>query len=369
MTVSPETVRRIAARRDELLADLRLLVEAESGTGDVERCADVVAELGERILGEAPVRRDSDGVPHLHWEAHGRPAVALIGHFDTVWPSGTVAERPFAVDGDWAFGPGVLDMKAGIVQGFAALSEVGLERVTLVLTGDEETGSLTSRGLIEDVARSVHAVLVLEPAAGEALKTARKGVATYTVEVTGRAAHTGLDPESGVNATLAMAEAITDAAALADSAQGTTVAPTLASSGSATNVIPSRAVVHVDVRAWTPAELERVDAGLRRFRPATPGAQVAVEQQYQRPPLEERHTRRLFALARRLAAGLGLDELDGVGVGGGSDGVLAAAVGARTLDGLGAVGSGAHADDERVYIPALAPRAALVAALIEALRR
>lgn len=371
MIVSAETIRRIDERRDRLLEDLRLLVEAESGHDDeaaLARCADVVESVGERLLGESPVRRDCDGVPHLQWESRGTPVVALIGHFDTVWPSGTVAQRPFTVAGDWAFGPGVLDMKAGIVQGFAALSEVGLHGVTLVLTGDEETGSLTSRGLIENVARSVEAVLVLEPAAGEALKTARKGVATYAIEVVGRAAHAGLDPENGVNATLAMAEAATAAAALSDRARGTTVTPTVASAGSATNVVPSRALVHIDVRAWTTTELERVDAGLRSLRPAVPGAQLAVERRYARPPLEEHHTRELFGLAQRVSVRLGLGDLNGVGVGGGSDGMLAAGVGAQTLDGLGAVGVGVHADDERVYIPALAPRTALVAALIEAVR-
>ena len=366
-----ELRRRLDGMQDRLLGYLRTVVEAESPSNDPEalaHCADVVASLGEEMLGERPVRHEVDGVPQLEWASHGEPAIALIGHFDTVWPMGTVAERPFRVDGEWAYGPGILDMKAGIVQGLAALSVVGLAGVTLLLTGDEEIGSVASQELIERVARRAEAVLVLEPAAGSALKTARKGVANYDLEVLGKEAHAGLAPEDGINATVAVAHLAIAAAALSDPGLATTVTPTTLSAGSAMNTVPGRARLHVDVRAWTGAELARVDAAVRRLDPGVPDARVLVETGPTRTPMEEHHTRALFELAKKAAAAAGLGEITGAAVGGGSDGQLATGVGTPTLDGLGAVGADAHARDERILVAEMVPRATLVAALVEEIR-
>ncbi len=363
---------RLEEQRDRCVEALRLLVEAESPSGDPEalaRCADVLATLGTELLGRPPSRHDVDGVPCLRWEASGEAFIGLIGHFDTVHPLGGLAENPFRIEDGWAFGPGIFDMKAGIVQGLAALSLVGLEGVTVLLTADEELGSRHSRPLIEELARQVEVVLVPEPSFDGALKIARKGGATFVIEAHGKEAHAGLEPEDGINATLVMAHAAIAAAALSDETHDTTVTPTAASSnGEASNIVPGSARLHVDVRAWAPAELERVEAGLRALEPAIPGARLEVVLVTQRVGMEEEQSRPLFELAQRVARREGLGEITGAAVGGGSDGCLTAAVGTPTLDGLGAVGEGAHTQNERIRMPELLPRAALVAALVEELR-
>src|SRR5437899_2980595 len=194
----------LAARAGEMLDDLRTLVEAESFSDDLQAtaaCADHVVRMGERLLGGTPERVATDGRTHLLWRFGTRVRVLVIGHFDTVWPTGTVARRPFAVDGDRASGPGAFDMKAGIVQGLHAMATLpSLDGIAILLTSDEELGSPTSAPLIRELASSAEAALVLEPSAGGALKTGRKGVSQYEVHIEGRAAHAGLDPEKGANA-------------------------------------------------------------------------------------------------------------------------------------------------------------------------
>jgi glutamate carboxypeptidase len=352
-----------------MLADLAALVEVESPSADTAAtaaCAEVVAELGVRATGVAPDRLTLDGNTHLRWRfGTGGTRVVLIGHLDTVWPLGTLARWPFTVEGDRATGPGVVDMKAGLVQMFHALAALdSLDGLSVLVTSDEELGSPTSRPLIEETATGAAAALVLEPSAGGALKTARKGIGIYRVQVAGLASHAGLAPERGVNAGVELAHQILALAGLGDPAQGTTVTPTLAAAGTTRNTVPATASVAVDVRAFAHAELERVDAAIRGLRPVLPGAALTVEGGPNRPPMPESATASLFAVAGRLAKELGMPELRGEAVGGGSDGNLTAGIGVPTLDGLGAVGGNPHAEGEWVEIAAMPERTALVTALL-----
>jgi len=362
---------RLEAMRERVLDALGELVRAESPSGDLAalaHCAEVLSRVGQDFLGCPPVRRDVDGVPCLQWGSDGAPHIGVIGHLDTVHPLGSLAVNPFRIEDDWAYGPGIFDMKAGIIEGLAALSVVGLDGVTLLVTGDEELGSASSQPLIEELARRVEVVLVLEPSFEGALKTSRKGSVTFDLDVRGKEAHAGLEPHDGVNATIVMAHAAIAIARLADEARGTTVTPTTASSGEAGNIVPGRARLHVDVRAWEPEELERVEAALRNLDPALPGAQIDVIRGPRRVPLEAEQSRLLFELARRVWEREGFGELKEAAVGGGSDGCLTAAVGTPTLDGLGPVGRGAHTPGESIRLSELLPRAALVAGLIDELR-
>jgi glutamate carboxypeptidase len=359
------TLRQQAPR---MLDAVAALVEVESPSTDrtaTAACADVLAAMGADLLGAAPERVDVDGCPHLRWDLGGGGRVVLLGHLDTVWPLGTLARWPFSVRDGIATGPGVFDMKAGIVQGLHALAlQDDLDGVTVLVTGDEEIGSPTSRQLVEDTARGADAVLVLEPSAGGALKTVRKGVSQYGVELVGRAAHAGLDPEKGVNALVELAHQVLAVTELADPSLGTTVSPTTASAGSAMNTIPARARFEVDVRVTTAAEQQRVDEAMRALSGELDGATVRVTGGPNRPPLDEEASASLLAHARSLAEELGLPPLGAVSVGGASDGNFTAGIGVPTLDGLGGVGDGAHAEGEHVIVGTMPERAALVAALV-----
>ncbi len=241
-------------------------------------------------------------------------------------------------------------------------------KVSVLLTCDEEIGSVTSRSLIEEEARRVKAVLVCEPSAdGGAVKVARKGLAGYRVAVTGRAAHAGLEPELGVNAGIELAHQVLALQALAAPAEGTTVTPTVLAAGTTTNTVPEAASVHVDVRGWSRDELDRVDAEVRRLSPRLRGATLAVDGRVNRYPLEAAMALPLLEVAQAAARDIGLPPLVGVRSGGGSDGNLTAAIGVPTLDGLGAVGGHPHGRDEWVDVAAMPERAALLAALIDRL--
>ncbi|MFJ4687246.1 M20 family metallopeptidase [Streptomyces sp. NPDC088789] len=361
-----------------MLADLEELVGCESFSADhtaLARSAEVVAALGARLTGAGPEVIVIDGVSHLRW-AFGTPRVLLLGHHDTVWPLGSLRSRPWSVEAGVARGPGVLDMKAGLVQLFHALASLpSLDGVCVLVNGDEEVGSPTSRQLIEETARRCAATLVLEPAAdGQgALKTARKGASRYEVEIHGRAAHAGLEPHRGVNASVEAAHQVLALAALGASARtdaadpllgATTVTPTLLSGGSSRNTVPARARVSVDVRVPSGAAQDRVDTLIRQLTPSTPGARLEIVGGASRPPMEPAASADLFALARDIAAELGQGPLRGLAVGGVSDANQTAAAGCPTLDGLGAVGEGAHAETEYVRVDQLIPRARLVAELI-----
>lgn len=359
-----------------LVRDIQLLVECESPSEDrpaLARSAETVARLGRASLGVEPERIVADGTPHLRWRfGTGPRRILILAHHDTVWPVGTLAARPFTASGDVLRGPGVFDMKAGLAIAIHAVAELGegeRDGITLLVTGDEEVGSQSSRALIEAEARGLDAVLVLEPSAdGGALKTARKGMSIYRVDISGRAAHAGLDPDSGVNAGLELAHRILAVATLGDRELGTTVTPTTATAGTTLNTVPATARLVVDVRAWTSAEQQRVDDAIRSMPTVVAGADVTVSGGVNRPPMEEALTLGLFARAQEVATRLGLGPMAHARVGGASDGNFTAGIGTPTLDGLGAVGGGAHADDEHVVTDQLLPRVALLRGLLDELQ-
>jgi len=350
-----------------VLGDLERLVATESPSADLDavaRCADVVAELGRTALSVAPEPVMTGERVHLRWQ-FGRPRVVLLGHFDTVWPLGTIDRWPFEVDGDRVTGPGVFDMKAGIVQLFLALSTLpDLDGVAVLLNSDEEIGSTTSVTLIEETCRDAAAVLVLEPSSDGALKIARKGVGMFTVDITGRAAHAGLEPERGINATVEAAHQVLAIAGIGRPDLGTTVTPTVVSSGTTVNTVPATSTVAVDVRAESAAEMQRVETELQSLSPQLAGAAVKVVPHSVRLPLERTASAQLFERARTIAGDIGLGDLAGVAVGGGSDGNITAALGVQTLDGLGAVGGNAHAEGEWASLDAVNQRATLVSAMV-----
>jgi glutamate carboxypeptidase len=327
-----------------------------------------------RLLGVPPERIVTGGRTHLRWRlGDGPPRVLVLGHHDTVWPTGSLAVHPFSVDDGVLRGPGCFDMKAGVVlamHAVAALMPAGEATrlpggVTILITGDEEVGSGTSRELIRAEAAGCAAALVLEAAAdGGALKTARKGTSMYRVRALGRAAHAGLEPERGVNVTVELARQVLAVSAIADAGRGTTVTPTVLRAGRTLNTVPDDGAFDVDVRVWDDAEQQRVDAAMRALCPVTPGARLEVTGGPNRPALPASSSAALFDRACALAAALGLPPLAQAAVGGASDGNFTAGAGIPTLDGLGAVGGGAHADHEHVLVSELPGRAALLAALI-----
>ena len=357
---------------DEMLDDLRRLVEVESPSHDlgaIDRSAAAVAELIARLLGTDPELVASPAGPHVHWRGPGEPRVLVVGHHDTVFPIGALASRPFTVADGHVTGPGVFDMKGGIVLAAHAVAALDdRSGIELLLSSDEEVGSGASRALIEERALACGAVLVLEPSAdGGALKIGRKGVGTFEVTVGGRAAHAGLEPEKGVNALVEAARQVLDIAELADPGAGTTVTPTVASAGTAENVVPAVARVLVDVRVTSMDEAARIEAAMDRLRPHDAEATIGVSGHVNRPPMAVSASTSLFDLAQKVAVEIGLGPLQGVSVGGGSDGNFTAAIGIPTLDGLGVVGGGAHADHEWLDATSLPERAALLAGLIAAL--
>ncbi|WP_329082163.1 M20/M25/M40 family metallo-hydrolase [Streptosporangium sp. NBC_01469] len=429
---------------DVMLEDLRELVVCESFSADhraVARSARVVADQGHRRLGVRAETIVIGGVTHLRW-TFGTPRVLLLGHHDTVWPIGSLLARPWSVADGIARGPGVFDMKAGLVQMFHALAALpSPDGVCVLVTGDEEVGSPTSRALVEESARGCAAAFVLEASAeGGALKIARKGTSMYEVVVHGRGSHAGLAPGRGANAGVELAHQILAVTGIADrvnngradshqtpdhradgqandsradgdqtgsgqahgrrvgggqasdgqadsdqtgngqthrhrtdGGQGApellgpvTVTPTVLSAGTTANTVPALARLSVDARVPTLAAQRRVDELMRALSPRIAGTRLEITGGPNRPPLEHASSAALFALARKVAADLGLAPLTGVGVGGASDGNFTAGAGCPTLDGLGAVGGGAHADDEHVVVAEMPGRAALLAGLIRA---
>ena len=364
-----------AARREWLLETVTALAGLESPTPDkaaVDRCG---RELGRRLGALcAAVDRVESATTGDHVRATfgaGDGQILLLGHFDTVWPVGQIERMPVRRDGGRLYGPGVFDMKAGIAVGMlaaAAAGELGYRlrrRVVMLLTADEERGSGASRALVEAEARRSAAVLVLEPSLpGGAVKTRRKGGGEFELTIGGVAAHAGLEPEKGASAVSELAAQIAALDRLADPARGVTVNVGVVEGGSRPNVVAERARAVVDVRVATAADAERIHAAIHALRPASPRTSVTVRGGFSRPPLERTAAvARLFELAREVARQLGRD-LDEGAAGGGSDGNFTAALGVPTLDGLGAVGDGAHALHEHVDVDSLPWRAALVAGLM-----
>jgi glutamate carboxypeptidase len=375
-----ELARAFETRRAEALALLARLVDQDSATADkaaVDRLGAMIgAELetaGARVtfLRNATagnVLRAAFGPP----EEGERPAAILLGHLDTVWPSGEAARRPFRIEGDVATGPGVYDMKAGIALMILLARAVRdgqvrpLHPVVCLLSADEETGSPGSRAHIEAEARRARYVLCLEPSNPDGgAKTARKGVGRIVLTVTGRAAHAGIDPAAGINAIEELAAQILAVKALADDGAGTTIHTGLISGGVGKNVVPPLARAEIDVRVVTPSGWERVAAATRALAPRHPGAALAVEAVMSHPPLVRTpRTASLLAQARVAAAEAGFTLGEG-STGGGSDGSYCSAVGAAVLDGLGVEGEGAHALAESIRIDRIAPRAAFLARILE----
>ncbi|MEU8681788.1 M20/M25/M40 family metallo-hydrolase [Streptomyces sp. NPDC048611] len=352
-----------------MIEDLRTLVEVESPSRDLHALrasAETVAAVLERRLGGQAVLVESEAGPHVHWAAGGDPKVLILGHHDTVFPLGSLERRPFRAADGRATGPGVFDMLGGVVQavhGLATLDD--RSGVEILLTADEEVGSHASRALLEERALACGAVLVMEGAAdGGALKIGRKGCGTFQVSVRGRASHAGLEPAAGVNALVEAAHQVLDIAALGRPGTGTTVTPTVAAAGTLDNVVPAEATVTVDVRVETADEKDRVEAAFAALAPHLDEAEITVRGGIGRPPMPESAAAGLFAVAQRLLPGV-----EARAVGGGSDGNFTAALGVPTLDGLGAVGGGAHADHEYLLIDSMAERAQLVAGLVRAIQQ
>ncbi|BDM71392.1 glutamate carboxypeptidase [Streptomyces nigrescens] len=366
----PVTMRKaVDVSVDAMIEDLRTLVDIESPSRDLDALrasAKTVAAVLENRLGGRAVLVESEAGPHVRWSGGGEPKVLILGHHDTVFPLGTLERRPFRVEDGHATGPGVFDMLGGLVQavhGLAALDD--RSGVEILVTADEEVGSRSSRALIEERALACGAVLVFEGAAdGGALKTGRKGCGTFQVRIKGRASHAGLEPAAGVNALVEAAHQVLDIAALGRPGIGTTVTPTVASAGTLDNVVPAEATVVVDVRVESADEKERIESAFAALAPHLPEAEVTVEGGIGRPPMPESASAELFALARRLLPGI-----EARAVGGGSDGNFTAALGVPTLDGLGAVGGGAHADHEYLVVDTMVERAHLVAGLVKAIQQ
>lgn len=381
--------------RDAALERLRRLTTLESPSDDEVRLRALAAEftaelvaLGAAVetrdvegLGEHVVARiagtgaDEAGVGGAGDESAARSVAPLLilGHLDTVHPAGSF-DPVFRVDAGRAYGPGVFDMKGGwacALEALARLAAAGTgprRPVTILATCDEETGSKTSRALIEELGRDAHAVLVPEPPFpnGRA-KTARKGVSWYRLTAHGRASHAGLAPEAGVNAVVELAHQVLAIHALADPGAGTTVSVDQAAGGTASNVIPARAWAVVDVRFTAASEADRVEAALRSLKPVLEGARLELEGGINRPPMERTEAvASLFERARSMAAESGWQLGEGQ-AGGASDGSFTAALGVPTLDGIGPRGGGAHAQDEHVDIDDLGRRVALYGRLLETL--
>ena len=372
-TPTPKELRaNLDARTAQMLEHVKQFVNTESPSNEPEllqTSAEFLAKVMTELLGKAPEIIASDKGPHVHWKGSDDTKVLLVGHHDTVFQKGTVAKRGFSVDGDIARGPGIFDMKAGIIQLIYGLSEIReAYHAEILITADEEIGSYASRALIEARAKATGNVLVFEPSGnGDALKIARKGVGTFRVDIAGRASHAGLEPEKGINALIELAAQVQTIAAIAQPELGTTVTPTIASAGTTENVVPAAAQITVDVRVNEVSEKARVESAFSALQPTVSGATISVSGSINRPPMHESASTTLYAVAQSVAQGIGIADLQGIAVGGGSDGNFTAAIGVPTLDGLGACGGGAHADTEYIKVSKMGERAALAAAITRAL--
>lgn len=344
-----------------ILDDLKALVEIESPTDDLDACKKVIdkaVEITEHIHGEAAKVILEKGRP-VFWFGSENPAIVLLAHLDTVWPVGSYLPL-WSNENDVIRGPGCFDMKAGFIQALYAMKDLPRDRMALIATSDEETGSATSKELIQRVAKNAKAVLVLEASLDGKVKTGRKGTSMYQISVHGRAAHAGLEPEKGINSTVEIAHLVRAIVALENSATGTSVVPTKLNSGTTTNTVPALAVLDIDARSFEMSELERVDRAIRNLRTIHPDARIEVSGGINRPPLEEKDTMALYQRFEKVVASLSRPTVGHAKVGGASDGNFAAAAGAPTLDGLGAVGGGAHALTEWVQASSVQDRANLL---------
>jgi len=365
----------VGAEEQRLLQRLRELVEIESPSEDkaaVDRAGALVAGWVEAMGGKVKRHRQKKfgDVLELRFgpTKSKRGRVLLLGHTDTVWPMGTLAKMPWREAEGKIFGPGVVDMKAGVVmalEALTALNALGVGRpVTLLLNSDEEVGSTVSRPITEKIAQECSAVFVLEPAQGLAYKTARKGIGNYCLKVQGVAAHSGVDFECGHSAVLEMARLVQTVAGFTDLNKGLTVNAGVIAGGTRSNVIAAECTAEVDVRIAKASDAARVERLFRALKITDKGCKLTVTGGINRPPMERKPgTMALFRLARKLADEMGF-VLDEASTGGGSDGNFTAALGVPTLDGMGAVGAGAHAAHEHVVKAHLVERTMLLAGMI-----
>jgi glutamate carboxypeptidase len=374
-----EQLRYFQKQQPKIIKTIRQLVEIESPSDvkqAVDRLGTVLASRFAELGGRVRVHSAEKFGNHLQvdFKGHGprdQKPVLLLGHMDTVYAIGTISKMPSRVIKDRLHGPGVLDMKSGIALALHALEAMlkwnkgKLQRaVTILLVSDEEVGSTSSRAITETLARQSSAVLVLEPAQGLAVKTSRKGICEYTLKVTGKAAHAGLDFEKGQNAIVELAKQIWQISQLVDIRRGITVNVGKVSGGSRANVVPAEATALIDVRVSRMADGLDIDGKLRSLKPFNRNCRVAVSGGMNRPPMERTEgVAALYEKASIVAGELGW-KLEEAAVGGGSDGNFTAALGIPTLDGLGGVGEGAHAEHESVVISELPRRAALLSGLI-----
>ncbi len=357
------------------LDTIETLARVESPSDSRPALARCAAELSRRLTeigGRVTALPQTHAGDHLRAEfGTGARQILLLGHYDTVWSEGTLARMPVARRDDRLYGPGVFDMKAGITIGMLAtrallaLHPSLAHRIVMLWTSDEEVGSTTSRALIENEARRSDAVFVLEPALpGGALKTSRKGVGQFELRAHGISAHAGIDPTKGVNAILELSHQIVAVSRLSDPARGVSVSAGTIHGGTRTNVVPEEAHAVIDVRVPTLSDASRIDAAFRALTPTLAQARLDVTGGIDRPPLERTAmVVQLYEIAKDVARDLGQTLNEG-GTGGGSDGNFTAAIGVPTLDGLGAVGDGAHATHEHVSIADLSWRTALLAGLV-----
>ena len=375
-------MKQLLAYCEHHLADtirtIETLVRLESPSTDkaaVDRCGTVLAGMLRAAGGAVDVLSQPARGDHLRARlpGEGRP-VMLLGHFDTVWPIGTLERMPLRRDGDRLHGPGTFDMKAGIglaITAIEALRATGMPRppITMLWTTDEEIGSVTSRETIEVEASEAAAVFVLEPALpGGALKTARKGCGEFELTVHGIAAHAGLDPGKGASAIHELAAQIAAIERFQDLPRGISVNVGIVSGGSRPNVVAEEARATIDVRAPSREAAGAIEAAFRGLHPTRPGTRLTVRGGFERPPMERTAAvAGLFIRASEVASSLGRELGEGP-AGGGSDGNFTSALGVPTLDGLGAVGDGAHAAHEHVDVTALSWRAALIAGLVASFR-
>ena len=374
-----ELLRILKPQLPDMLRVLRRFVSSESPSLEkaaADRCCAIIANEWRKTGAHVeciPQKHRGDHLPVTFAPDKSRPAgqLLVLGHYDTVYSTGTLQEMPFHISGGKAYGPGIFDMKAGIVQALFALQALQgarfrpRKRIVFLWTSDEEIGSESSRKLIETEARRSDGVFVLEPSFGPRglVKTARKGVGTAELSVQGRASHAGLAPEEGINAVHELAAQLTRIEKWNDKRRGISINADIVAGGTRTNVIAERARAVLDLRALRTSDMRSVERRLHALRPVHKGAKLKITGGFDRPPLERKFCAALFACANSLAKQMNLS-LGECTAGGGSDGNFTGALGIPTLDGMGAVGDGAHSNREYVVVNTMPARAALLAALL-----
>ncbi len=368
-------LRNSQAEMVSLLGEFTNLDSPSTSKPHLDKFSQRLAAVWRDAGGTVTVLEQPERGNHLRVEwGSGETQILAVGHFDTVWDAGETALRPFRVEGEKAYGPGVYDMKAGIVEtifAVKALAALGLKpssRLVVLHNSDEEVGSPTSRPIVEQEAKKSKAVMVMEPSVhGGALKTWRKGVGMFEVRIAGRAAHAGADYEQGASAIQEAAHQVLRLHGLTDLVEGTTVNVGVLNAGTRSNVVAEEAVLKVDMRVKTKAAANRVVPQILGLTPVDARTSIAVTGGLNRPPMERNQKNlSLFAIAKTIGMNMGI-ELQESGTGGGSDGNFTSALGIPTIDGLGAVGDGGHARSEFVFVDSLPERAAVVAGLMMSL--